>query len=455
MKKLTSRTLICLILALMLAVGTGVFVVRWFTQGGAWVSFSANDHLYRNGVLKQGTILDRNGVVLAQATENGWVFHENSSIRRATLHATGDAEGKIGAGATNAFADRLSGYNFLTGARTFFQGGRRLYLTIDADLNLAAYEAMGSLKGCIGLYDYTTGAILCMVSAPGYDPASPPEISEDDVTMNGAYINRFLSASFIPGSTFKLITSAAALETLDGIQDRTFTCTGSLQLDDFTITCPSPHGDIGLGEALTVSCNCVFAQLAVEMGPDIMETYVKQTGLTNSYSVNGIPTKESTFNFRSGNAGELGWSGVGQGFDLVNPCAMMVYAGAIANGGKTAKPQLIAHTNTKDDLRISIYLPHQTSRLLAQDTADTLKQMMKDNVTNNYGTGNFPGLTVGAKSGTAQDGTGRNNAWFVGFVEDVEHPLAFVVFLEGGGSGSSAAGSVASRLLQAAIEAGY
>ena len=92
MKKLTSRTLICLILALMLAVGTGVFVVRWFTQGGAWVSFSANDHLYRNGVLKQGTILDRNGVVLAQATENGWVFHENSSIRRATLHATGDAE---------------------------------------------------------------------------------------------------------------------------------------------------------------------------------------------------------------------------------------------------------------------------------------------------------------------------------------------------------------------------
>ena len=81
--------------------------------------------------------------------------------------------------------------------------------------------------------------------------------------------------------------------------------------------------------------------------------------------------------------------------------------------------------------------------------------MMKDNVTNNYGTGNFPGLTVGAKSGTAQDGTGSNNAWFVGFVEDVEHPLAFVVFLEGGGSGSSAAGSVASRLLQAAIEAGY
>ena len=75
-----------------------------------------------------------------------------------------------------------------------------------------------------------------MVSAPGYDPASPPEISEDDVTMNGAYINRFLSASFIPGSTFNLITSAAALETLDGIQDRTFTCTGSLQLDDFTIT---------------------------------------------------------------------------------------------------------------------------------------------------------------------------------------------------------------------------
>ena len=455
MKKLTSRTVICLLLALLLAIGTGVFSVRWFTRGGEWVSFAANDHLYSNGVLKQGTILDRNGVVLAQASENGWTFHDNSSIRRATLHATGDAEGKIGVGATNAFADRLSGYNFLTGARTIFQGGRRLYLTIDADLNLSAYEAMGSLKGCVGLYDYTTGAILCMVSSPGYDPVSPPEISKDDDSMNGAYINRFLSASFIPGSTFKLVTSAAALETLEGIQDWTFTCTGNLQLDDFTITCPTAHGEISLGQALTVSCNCAFAQLAVDLGPDVMETYVKQTGLTNSYSVNGIPTKESTFNFRSGNAGELGWSGVGQGFDLVNPCAMMVYVGAIANGGSAAEPQLIAHTNTKDDLRISLYLPHQTQRLLSQSTADTLKQMMKDNVTNNYGAGNFPGLTVGAKSGTAQDGTGSNNAWFVGFVEDPAHPLAFVVFLEGGGSGSSAAGAVASRLLQAAVNAGY
>ena len=455
MKKITARTVICLILALLLAIGVGVFVIRWFTQANAWVSFSANDHLYNNGVLKSGTVLDRDGLLLAQASDSGWSFNDSSSIRKATLHATGDAQGKIGTGATNYFAGKLSGYNFITGARTLFSGGRRVYLTIDADLNQLAYDAMGSHKGCVAVYNYKTGAILCMVSSPSYDPAYPPEISDEDEAMQGAYINRFISSSFIPGSTFKLVTTVAALETFDDAQLRTFTCNGSMDLDGFTIRCTKPHGEITMAQALTVSCNCVFAQLAVEMGPEVMEKYTKKAGLLDSYDINGIPTKPSSFDFRSGEVGELGWSGVGQGFDLVNPCALMVYAGAIANGGTAAKPQLIAHTNTKDDLRISIYLPHNTRRLLAADTAATLKQMMLDNVTNNYGAGNFPGVRVGAKSGTAEDGGKNDNAWFVGFVQDEEHPLAFVVFLEGGGFGSSAAGSVASRVMQAAINAGY
>jgi len=455
MKKLTTRSLICLFLAMLLALGTALFVFRWFREGSSWVSFSANDHLYSTGVLKSGTILDRNSVILAEAGESGWSFHENSTVRQANLHATGDGQGKIGTGATNAFAGKLSGYNFVTGARSLFDGGRRIYLTIDSGLNQTAHTAMAGHKGCVAVYNYKTGEILCMVSAPAYDPASPPEISEEDESLKGAYINRFLSASFIPGSTFKLVTCTAALETIEDIQTRSFHCTGSLPLDDFTISCTAPHGELELGKALTVSCNCFFAQLAVEMGPEVMENYVSQAGFLEGYNINGIPTKASSFDFRSGNAGELGWSGVGQGFDLVNPCALMVYAGAIANGGKAAEPQLIAHTNTKDDLRISLYLPQKTKQLISADTAGQLQQMMKDNVTNNYGAENFPGMRVGAKSGTAQDGGENDNAWFLGFVEDEAHPLAFVVFLEGGGFGSSAAGSVASQVLQAAIRAGY
>ncbi len=454
MKKITRRTIICLFLALLLALGVGAFTLRWFTKGQAWVSFAANEHFYHNGVLRSGTVLDRDGVLLAQASDDGWHFNDSSSLRRANLHAAGDGEGKIGVGATNAFAGKLSGYNFVTGAKPVFGGGRRLYLTVDAAVNQAAYDAMGSRKGCVGLYNYRTGEMLCMVSMPSYDPSDPPNIQEGDEALQGAYINRLLSASFIPGSTFKLVTAAAALENLKDAKQRTFTCNGSLELEGSTITCPTAHGEMTLGQALTVSCNCVFAELAVELGPEIMEEYARSTGMTNSYSVSGLQTRASTFDFFNANQGELGWSGVGQGFDLVNPCAMLIYAGAIANGGRAALPQLISRVCTRDDLRISLYLRHRTPQLVKKETAADLKQMMLDNVTNKYGAASFPAVTVGGKSGTAEDGSGNSNAWFVGFVDDPGHPWAFVVFLEGGGSGAAAAGGVASRVLQAALNAG-
>lgn len=455
MEKITRRTAVCLFLSLLLALGVGLFAFRFFTSAHDWVSFSGNDHLYENGVLISGAITDRNGLLLAEASNGGWDFNDSYNVRVSTLHAVGDGQGKIGVGATNAFADKLSGYNMITGSRTLFAGERRLYLTIDAGLCSRAYQAMAGLNGCVGLYDYTTGEILCMVSAPGYDPLSPPVISEGDSSYDGVYINRFLSSTFIPGSTMKIVTCAAAYDTIDGVLQRDFLCEGSTDFQGHYITCPHAHGDLILQTALTSSCNTTFGRLAVEMGPEVMREYVEKCGLTTSYSVDGIHTRASTFNFDTED-GYLAWSGVGQGFDQVNPCSMMILCGAVANGGRAAVPHLISKITTGEGLRVSLYYNHSTGRLLQSDTASYLRQAMLDNVSNSYGSYNFSGLSVGAKTGTAQsDDSSENNAWFVGFCEDKDHPYAFVVYLEGGGAGSGQALQAASSLLSAALELGY
>ena len=455
MEKITRRTIVCLFLSLLLALGVGLFVFRFVTQGGDWVSFAANDHLYQDGVLSSGTVTDRQGNLLARAEYGGWTYSDSYLTRVSTMHAVGDPQGKVGTGAVTAFADKLSGYNLITGTRTLFGGERQLYMTLDAELCSRAYEAMQGLNGCVGLYNYKNGELLCMVSAPTFDPADPPEIGEGDSYYEGVYINRLLSSTFIPGSTMKIVTCAAAYDTLDGVLQRDFYCDGSTDFDGHEITCPYAHGNMILQSALTSSCNCVFGSLAVEMGPEVMAEYAEKCGLTDSYSIDGIKTRASTFDFDTED-GYLAWSGVGQGFDQVNPCAMMILCGAVANGGKAAVPHLISKITTGEGLRVSLYYNHGTGRLLQSETADYLRQAMLDNVTYGYGSDNFYGLSVGAKTGTAQsDDSSENNAWFVGFCEDEDHPYAFVVYLEGGGAGSGMALQAASDLLYYALELGY
>lgn len=453
MKRISSRAVICLCLSLLLILGTAVYTFRFFRNGERWVSYPANKHMYSNGQLDSGIVADRNGTILATCTENGITYHNSASVRKATLHAVGDTGGQIGVGALTRFSGKLSGYNFISGAKPLFSKGRKLYLTLDANVCDTAYRALNGHNGTVGVYNYKTGEILCMVSSPTFDPCYPPTVAEGDHQYDGIYTNRMLSATFIPGSTFKLVTAAAALETIPDILSRPFHCDGSVEVDGGQVTCTTAHGDLTLAQALTVSCNCTFGQLANEMGSTIMNKYVKKTGLTSSYSVNGIQTKPSSFHFEAGLSGELAWSGVGQGKDLVNPCALMVYSGAIANGGSAAEPKIISKTTTYDDLRLSIYLPTFTGKLIKGETARTLSAMMYDNVTNNYGRNNFPGLDICAKSGTSQsDSSGETHAWFTGFLKDEQHPYAFVVYVEGGGSGSKTAGRVANKVLQSAVK---
>ena len=149
----------------------------------------------------------------------------------------------------------------------------------------------------MAVYNYETGEILCMVSAPSYDPLNVPE----DITTNdrykGAYLNRFLSSTFTPGSVYKTVTLAAALEDIPDLADRTWTCSGSVQMGDETIICSGTHGEQDIASAFANSCNVAFAQIAQELGPGTLEKYTEQAGLTGSYSISGLPTAKGSFDF--------------------------------------------------------------------------------------------------------------------------------------------------------------
>lgn len=433
MKKLEGRALMCIALAAVLIIGLCVFIAKLAIHGDDWASFYANAHVYSQGRLAVGTVYDRNGNVLLENDEEGPHYNEDEGIRRGTFHVVGDKNMNISTAVNYAFRSDIIGYNFITGTNgSIFLDNRTLNLTIDGDVSKTAYEALNGRNGLVGVYNWRTGEIICMTSNPSLDPEADNQSVEAE---SGTYINKVLSSADTPGSIFKLVTTKAALENIQGIDDWSFRCTGSYTIDGEKITCSSAHGTVNIYSALSNSCNCAYASLAVELGSDIMNQTVEQLGLTSSYDINGIKSKTGSFNFDTYDY-NLGWAGVGQFEDQVNPLSMMVYVGAIAGGGTAAEPYLLEGTGSDQ------------VELLSSDTAAQLKEMMRNNVVSNYGDGNYPGLELHAKSGTAEGAKGTvPDAWFCGFSGD----YAFIVCVENGGYGSSVAGPVANKVLQTLI----
>ena len=435
MKKIKRRAYSALLVALCLLLGMGVYVSRFASDGPGWVRFSANEAVYENGRLLTGALTDRSGSVLLSTEDGKRVYSADPAIRIATLHAVGDREGNIGTGAVSAFADRLSGYDPLTGLA---EGGATLALSIDAELCRVAYEALDGRKGAVLLSDYTTGEILCMVSSRSFDPDIG--IDPADPAYEGAYLNRCISAAYTPGSVFKLVTTAAAIERIPNLAERRFTCTGSTVADGSEIRCTGVHGEQTIEQALANSCNCAFAELSLELGGKTLEKYAKRLGLVGQLTLDGVYTASGSFEAAEPGSAALAWSGIGQSTDLITPFAMLRCVSAIANGGIATGPTLLHGEKAKSE------------RLLSADTAEKLKSLMNYNVLYSYGAWNFPGLALCAKSGTAELGDGSSHAWFTGFLDDPAHPYAFTVLVEQGGGGARVAGPIANTVLQAATK---
>lgn len=439
MRKQERRAWICLAIALVLFAGVGLFTYRFIKDGSKWAGFYGNTQIFTDGMINRGTVLDRNDELLLRCTPDGLEYSDDWTTRVSTIHAVGDTTGNISSGAINMFAGDLIGYDILNGTYDTSSNGKTIKLTIDAEANRAAYNALGGRTGTVGVYNWKTGEIVCMVSTPSFDPY---EGAPDD---EGAYyFNNFLFGQMTPGSTFKLVTAAAAIDNLSDLGDFSFDCDGVNEFNGVDFRDVYEHGEVDFREALAVSCNGAFGALTREIGGKTMKEYAKKTGLSKSLSFDGIETAAGSFKFPTDDDVRLSWSGIGQSQDLVNPCTMMVYMGAIANGGEPVQPTLIKATSFIDEIRGAKSL----GRYIDESTASTLKDMMKNNVVENYGEDNYPGMDLYAKSGTAETGGDDSDAWFVGFTDDEDAPYAFVVWVKNGGGGSAVAGPIARDVIQ-------
>lgn len=448
MNRIAGRAGILLLLALILLAGFSFFVAEYVTQAHDWVVFPGSPHVYSGGNIGCGTVTDRDGALLLDMNR-GRQYTEDLLLRKATVHWLGDRYGAISAPALPNYASQLAGYDLLGGVYTYGDTAGVAELTLSARVQKAALEAMGSYKGTVAVYNYQTGQILCAVSTPNYDPDDVPDIDADTTgAYEGIYVNRFTQSCYIPGSIFKIVTLAAALETLPEIQEQEFVCTGSYWIGADDITCEGAHWEQTLKEAFCNSCNCAFAQIAQQIGAETLERYVDAFGITESVCFDGITT--ATGNFEAAGTAEvnMAWSAIGQYKDQVNPCAFLTFMGAVAGGGRGAAPYLVEQI-TVGSARTYDAKTKTGERIMSAATAAVLTQYLRNNVSAKYGDGNFPGLNVCAKTGTGEVGGDKKpNAMLTGFVEDAQYPLAFIVAVEDGGYGATVCIPIISRVLE-------
>ncbi len=352
--------------------------------------------------------------------------------------------------------------------------GASVELTIDPKAQQAAEDALGDQRGAVVALDPATGAVLALVSHPSYDPESLT--SHDTNAVQQAWkrlnadptqplVNRAISGNlYPPGSTFKLVTAATALESGDYTPDTEIPGPAVLDLPQTTSDLPNddrapcgPGGTSSLLVALQRSCNTSFGALGMKLGQDALRAQAAKFGFGDSLT---IPMRVTPSTFPSGlNPPELAQSAIGQ-FDVrVTPLQVAMVSAAIANKGVVMNPYLVQTVRDSDLSVIEKSSPEQISDAVSPETAQQLTTMMKAVV--EQGTGipaQIPGIAVAGKTGTAEHAPNQPpHAWFTGFAPADDPKVAVAVVVEDGGRagneafGGSVAGPIAKAVMQAAL----
>ncbi len=454
MKMITKRGIFLWFIVLAFVVGLGFMTFSLVSDGDVWVMKTFNTHVYTNGKLVgAGTIYDKNNKTLVATKKGNRSYAKDETVREATLHIIGDPSGFISTGIQTKYRSVLTGYSLLYGVYNIekYGKGNNLKLTVDSDVCKIAYNALDGRKGTVAVFNYKTGDIVCSVSSPSYDIENVPEDINTNSDYEGAYINRFMTGLYTPGSTWKLVTSISAIENIPDIYSQTWYCDKEYKPESGgDIICMGTHGTIDFKEALAESCNVAFAKIAISLGKDNLTKTVKELGMTESFSIDGVTTSKGNFGVKKADEADLGWAGVGQYTTMITPASMLRLVGAIANGGVAVPMHYIDKFTDQTGKTINVKLDEKETQLLDSSTADKMKKLMRNNVKSQYGDYNFDGLSLCAKSGTAQvdDVSEHNTAWFVGFMNDDKNPYAFVVVVEHGGFGTSTGGTIANKVLQ-------
>ncbi|TVT17202.1 penicillin-binding protein 2 [Amycolatopsis acidiphila] len=370
--------------------------------------------------------------------------------------------------------------------------GGDVQLTIDPKVQAAAYDTMvrDGFTGAAVAIQPSTGQILGMVSVPSYDPnklathdtaaAQSAYNGYDPQSVTSPLINQAVSQAYAPGSTFKLVVSAAALSA--GVDDENtpnlpaaprITLPGtSTTLENFDgETCPqSVDGQVSMKTALAYSCNTAFATLAGQVGASGLSAQAAKFGFGSSdltvplgvvSSCVGPSSGGNCLNIPNGAAG-LYQSGIGQLDVQETPLQDAMIAATIANGGKEMRPQLVKALQAPDLSDIEGFTPQTlNSEVISPDVAATLTQMMEASESHSGMAGKNPAITIASKTGTAEHGPDPKNVqpygWYVAFAPATNPQIAVAVVVTSGGHldlatvGAQVAGPVGRAMINAAV----
>jgi penicillin-binding protein A len=341
------------------------------------------------------------------------------------------------------------------------QAGNNVELTLDPELQELAYNELASSatgEGSAVALDPQTGEILALVSYPSYDPNGIddnfPELQQAE---GSPLLNRATQGLYIPGSIFKVITAAAALEA--GVSpNETFVDTGGYVAGGFNVTNygGASYGQQTFAGALARSINTIFAQLAVEeIGAQELAQKAREFGFGDDYEGFALPINASTLGEDPSQWDDalLASNGFGQGTVQTNVFQMALATAAIANEGTMMEPQIVNEIRSQDGIILDRATPQTRNRVMASEDAAALTDMMELVMTEGTAqSGQLPNVNIAGKTGTAETGSGPPHSWFVAFAPSEDPSIAVAVLVENGGDGETSALPIARNLIQAHLE---
>ncbi|MBN2412312.1 penicillin-binding protein 2 [candidate division KSB1 bacterium] len=354
------------------------------------------------------------------------------------------------------------------------QPGRHLYLTLDLELQKLAENLFADKNGGAVFLDVRNGDVLVLCSKPDFDlnyfSGNIPQNIWNGLINDPSkpLFDRMIQGEFPPGSTFKLVMLAAALEEKTVNAQTTFTCNGYYRFGARVFDCwkKSGHGTVDLTDAIKMSCNVYMYNVSLNMDVDVWARYAKQLGFGKSTGID-LPGE------RSGNVPDkkyldtvykkTGWTkgmllnlGIGQGDLLTTPIQMAQLAMIFANSGIYYKPHVVQRIVDSQSYEFFLHTATaQQAEGISEQTFSVLRNGMKLVVNGANGTGRacyLPNVVVAGKTGTAQNPHGDDHAWFIGFAPYENPQIAFCVFIENGGGGGAQAAPIARELLKKYFE---
>ncbi|MBQ7033297.1 MAG: penicillin-binding protein 2 [Clostridia bacterium] len=403
--------------------------------------------------IQRGSIYDRHGELLAESevSENGQarsyphgtlysqLIGYCSPVYDRSLLEASFSQYLQGDGIGDSFLETLFGIDPSRGAD--------LHLTVDHDLQKRAYSLLNGRKGAVVALDPATGEVLCMASNPTYNPNTLEENFDSLEESDGEiWLPRATSIDYVPGSVFKIITAAAAVEngldTLEYMDEGTFVVNGQ-EIHNYG---NKVYGELDLKTAFAKSSNTYFAYLATELGADALLETANRFGFNADFPF-CLPHFRSTTLSGEISDTQLAAVGYGQGDTLTTPLHMAMITAAIANDGQMMAPYVVSRA-ARDGKLLYEKKSSVLRRAVSATTAQTVGDFMVECVESGTGTGAaISGMEVAAKTGTAEVENKADHAWFVAYAPANNPEIALAIVLENAGTTGSACAPMARNLI--------